>query len=114
MLDASCCFTMLVSLDFKPAQVSIICWSIELKQYKFHALDILSASTGWNLCSFISVDIMHCRVKTKTIARVFVDVEFVTSGSFDQKEISKLNAAKEALHKLSQPMPHQCRDGLSF
>ncbi|KAK4852016.1 hypothetical protein QYF36_020327 [Acer negundo] len=52
-----------------------------------------------------SVDIKHWRVKTKNIATVFVEGKFVTSGSFDQKEISKLNDAKGALHKLSQSIP---------
>ncbi|KAI9186292.1 hypothetical protein LWI28_015932 [Acer negundo] len=51
------------------------------------------------------VDIKHWRAKTKTIASVFVDGEFIASGSSDQKEIAKLNAAKEALHKLSHSMP---------
>ncbi|KAL5737574.1 hypothetical protein ACOSP7_030335 [Xanthoceras sorbifolium] len=51
------------------------------------------------------VYIKHWRAKTKTIASVFVDGQFVASGSSDQKEIAKLNAAKEALHKLSHSMP---------
>ncbi|KAK3199785.1 hypothetical protein Dsin_023200 [Dipteronia sinensis] len=51
------------------------------------------------------VDIKHWRAKTKTIASVFVDGKFIASGSSDQKEIAKLNAAKEALHKLSRSMP---------
>lgn len=51
------------------------------------------------------VDIKYWRKKDKNIASVYVDGEFIASGSSEQKEISKLNAAREALHKLSQSMP---------
>ncbi|TXG67512.1 hypothetical protein EZV62_008787 [Acer yangbiense] len=69
-----------------------------------HCAENLAGCKGLDaLCS--SVDIKHWRVKTKTIASAFVDGEFFTSGSFDQKEISRLNDAKGALHKLSQSIP---------
>ncbi|KAJ0101165.1 hypothetical protein Patl1_04135 [Pistacia atlantica] len=51
------------------------------------------------------VDIKHWRKKKRNIASVYVDGEFIASGSSEQKEISKLNAAREALHKLLQSMP---------
>lgn len=50
------------------------------------------------------VDIKHWKTDSKNIASVFVDGEFVASGSSEQKEIAKLNAAKEALYKLSESM----------
>ncbi|XP_044473641.1 ribonuclease 3-like protein 2 [Mangifera indica] len=51
------------------------------------------------------VDIKYWRKKDKNIASVYVDGEFVASSSSEQKEIAKLNAAREALHKLLQFMP---------
>ncbi|KAJ9153816.1 hypothetical protein P3X46_027217 [Hevea brasiliensis] len=51
------------------------------------------------------VDIVHWKNGTKNIASVYVDGEFVATGSSEQKEIAKLNAAKGALHKLSHSMP---------
>ncbi|XVF33960.1 hypothetical protein REPUB_Repub18cG0016100 [Reevesia pubescens] len=50
------------------------------------------------------VDIKHWKNGLKNIASVFVDGEFVASGSSEQKEIAKLNAARGALHKLSNSM----------
>jgi endogenous inhibitor of DNA gyrase (YacG/DUF329 family) len=51
------------------------------------------------------VDIRHWRKGAKNIASVYVNGRFVASGSSEQKEISKLNAAKQALSKLSQSKP---------
>lgn len=55
------------------------------------------------------VDIKHWRNGAKNIASVYVDGAFVASGSSEQKEIAKLNAAKQALHKLFQSMPTDIR-----
>ncbi|KAG7953870.1 hypothetical protein I3843_12G131100 [Carya illinoinensis] len=51
------------------------------------------------------VDIKHWRKGAKNIASVYVNGVFVASGSSEQKEMSRLDAAKQALHKLSQCMP---------
>ncbi|XWS11251.1 hypothetical protein CRYUN_Cryun38cG0068000 [Craigia yunnanensis] len=51
------------------------------------------------------VDIKHWKTELKNIASVYVDGEFVASGSSEQKEIAKLNAARGALYKLSESMP---------
>lgn len=51
------------------------------------------------------VDIRHWRKDLKSIASVYVDGEFVASGSSEQKETAKLNAVKGALYKLSESMP---------
>ncbi|CAN6560616.1 unnamed protein product [Malus baccata var. baccata] len=50
------------------------------------------------------VDIKHWRDETKSIASVYVDGVFVASGSSEQKEIAKLDAAKIALLKLSKSL----------
>ncbi|XP_058101267.1 ribonuclease 3-like protein 2 [Magnolia sinica] len=52
------------------------------------------------------VDIRHWKKGVKNIANVYVDGKMVGSGCSEQKEIAKLNAAKEALQKLldSEPM----------
>ncbi|OMP04391.1 hypothetical protein COLO4_09700 [Corchorus olitorius] len=50
------------------------------------------------------VDIKHWKKGLTNITSVYVDGEFVASGSSEQKQISKLNAVKGALHKLSQSM----------
>ncbi|XVE50706.1 hypothetical protein DITRI_Ditri01bG0184700 [Diplodiscus trichospermus] len=50
------------------------------------------------------VDIKHWKTELKNIATVYVDGEFVASGSSEQKEIAKLNAARGALHKLAGSM----------
>ncbi|RXH82824.1 hypothetical protein DVH24_003322 [Malus domestica] len=50
------------------------------------------------------VDIKHWRDETKSIASVYVDGVFVASGSSEQKEIAKLDAAKIALFKLSKSL----------
>ncbi|KAE8125504.1 hypothetical protein FH972_020304 [Carpinus fangiana] len=51
------------------------------------------------------VDIRHWRKGAKNIASVYIDGRFVASGSSEQREIAKLNAAKQALSKLSQSIP---------
>ncbi|XP_015581042.1 ribonuclease 3-like protein 2 isoform X2 [Ricinus communis] len=51
------------------------------------------------------VDIVHWKSGTKNIASIYVDGGFVASGSSEQKETAKLNAAKGALQKLSHLMP---------
>ncbi|KAF4387039.1 hypothetical protein G4B88_024611 [Cannabis sativa] len=58
------------------------------------------------------VDIRHWRNESKNVASVYVDGKFVASGSSEHKEISKLNAAKLALCKLSKSLPNSI-DGLS-
>lgn len=50
------------------------------------------------------VDIKHWRKGSKNIASVYVGGKFIASGSSDEKEIAKLNAAKEALQKLSSKL----------
>lgn len=47
------------------------------------------------------VDIKHWKNGVKNIATVFVDGEFIASGSSEQKDIAKLNAVREALRRLS-------------
>ncbi|XP_012442277.2 ribonuclease 3-like protein 2 [Gossypium raimondii] len=50
------------------------------------------------------VDIKHWKNGVKNIATVFVDGEFIASGSSDRKDIAKLNAVREALQRLSTSM----------
>ena len=50
------------------------------------------------------VDIKHWKNGSNSIASVHVDGKFVASGSSMQKEIARLNAAREALIKLSDSM----------
>ncbi|ONI13400.1 hypothetical protein PRUPE_4G219200 [Prunus persica] len=50
------------------------------------------------------VDIKHWRDERKSIASVYVDGEFVASGSSEHKEFAKLDAAKVAVDKLSPSM----------
>ncbi|ONI13404.1 hypothetical protein PRUPE_4G219400 [Prunus persica] len=50
------------------------------------------------------VDIKHWRDERKSIASVYVDGEFVASGSSEHKECAKLDAAKVAVDKLSPSM----------
>ncbi|PRQ31940.1 putative ribonuclease III [Rosa chinensis] len=50
------------------------------------------------------VDIKYWRDETKSIASVYVDGKFVASGSSEQKEVAKVNAAEIALYKLSKLM----------
>ncbi|KAE8649376.1 ribonuclease 3-like protein 2 [Cucumis sativus] len=50
------------------------------------------------------VDIKHWKNGSNSIASVYVDGKFVASGSSMQKEIARLNAAREALIKLSDSM----------
>ncbi|XP_050215535.1 ribonuclease 3-like protein 2 [Mercurialis annua] len=47
------------------------------------------------------VDIIHWKKGVKSIASVYVDGRFIASGSSEQKDNAKINAAKGALHKLS-------------
>ncbi|XP_010244464.1 PREDICTED: ribonuclease 3-like protein 2 isoform X2 [Nelumbo nucifera] len=51
------------------------------------------------------VDIKHWRKGSSNIASVFVDGKLIASGSSDQKEIAKLNAAKVAVEKLVRMEP---------
>ncbi|OIW16363.1 hypothetical protein TanjilG_19079 [Lupinus angustifolius] len=51
------------------------------------------------------VDIKHWRNGAKSVASVHVDGHFVASASADQKDIARLDAAKAALHKLSNLVP---------
>ncbi|KAL1347715.1 hypothetical protein HN51_023749 [Arachis hypogaea] len=51
------------------------------------------------------VDIKYWRNDGKTIASVYVDGQFVTSASSDQKDIAKLDAAKLALDKIANSLP---------
>lgn len=50
------------------------------------------------------VDIKHWRKGPKNIASVYVGGKFIASSSSEEKEIAKLNAAKEALLKLSSEL----------
>lgn len=50
------------------------------------------------------VDIKHWRDERKSIASVYVDGQFVASGSSEHKEFAKLDAAKVALDKLGPSM----------
>ncbi|KAJ7963763.1 Ribonuclease 3-like protein 2 [Quillaja saponaria] len=51
------------------------------------------------------VDIKHWRKGNKNIASVYVDGTFIASASSEQRDISKLDAAKGALLKLAKSMP---------
>lgn len=51
------------------------------------------------------VDIKHWKDESKNVISIHVDGKFVASGSSEQKEIAKLNAAKLALCKLWKSMP---------
>lgn len=51
------------------------------------------------------VDIKHCRNDDKSLASVYVDGELFASASSDQKDIARLEAAKDALHKLAHLLP---------
>lgn len=44
----------------------------------------------------------HWRKVDTNICSIYVDGKLVATGTSDQKDIAKLNAAKEALEKLSQ------------
>ncbi|XP_043691484.1 ribonuclease 3-like protein 2 [Telopea speciosissima] len=57
------------------------------------------------------VDVKHWRKGSKNIASVYVDGKLIGSGSSDQKEIAKLNAAKEALEKLWKLQPSETKTG---
>ncbi|KAK9673875.1 hypothetical protein RND81_12G195500 [Saponaria officinalis] len=48
------------------------------------------------------VDIQHWRKVDKNICSIYVDGRLIATGTSDQKDIAKLNAAKEALAKLNQ------------
>ena len=51
------------------------------------------------------VDIKYLKNGEKNVATVYVDGKFIASGSSEKKETAKLNAAKQALLKLSKSMP---------
>ena len=51
------------------------------------------------------VDIKYRRTEAKNVATVYVDGKFIASGSSEKKETAKLNAARQALLKLSESMP---------
>ena len=51
------------------------------------------------------VDIKYSKNGEKNVATVYVDGKFIASGSSEKKETAKLNAAKQALLKLSESMP---------
>ena len=51
------------------------------------------------------VDIKYWRTGAKSVATVYVDGKFIASGSSEKKGTAKLNAARQALHKLSESMP---------
>ena len=51
------------------------------------------------------VDIKYWKNGEKNVATVYVDGKFIASGSSEKKETAKLNAAKQALLKLSESMP---------
>ncbi|XP_042519282.1 uncharacterized protein LOC122093099 [Macadamia integrifolia] len=53
------------------------------------------------------VDIKHWRKESKNVASVYVDGKLIGSGSSEQKDIAKLNAAKEALEKLWKSEPSE-------
>ncbi|XP_043688835.1 ribonuclease 3-like protein 2 [Telopea speciosissima] len=53
------------------------------------------------------VDIKHWRKESKNVASVYVDGKLIGSGSSEQKDIAKLNAAKEALQKLWKSEPSE-------
>ena len=57
------------------------------------------------------LDIRHWKDESKNVFSIHVDGKFVASGSSEQKEIAKLNAAKLALYKLWNLMPPT--DGLA-
>ena len=48
------------------------------------------------------VDIKHWRKIDKNICSIYVDGQLIATGTSDQKDIAKLNAAKEALPKLDK------------
>ena len=51
------------------------------------------------------VDIKFRKTGAKNVATVYVGGKFIASGSSEKKETAKLNAAKQALLKLSESMP---------
>nr|POE95813.1 ribonuclease 3-like protein 2 [Quercus suber] len=51
------------------------------------------------------VDIKYWKNGEKNVATVYVNGKFIASGSSEKKETAKLNAAKQALLKLSESMP---------
>lgn len=55
------------------------------------------------------VDIKNWKNGSKNVASVYVDGSFVASGTSMQKEIARLNAAREALIKLSDFMDTRIR-----
>ncbi|KAL4618923.1 hypothetical protein ACB092_06G046000 [Castanea dentata] len=51
------------------------------------------------------VDIKYWKNGEKNVVTVYVDGKFIAAGSSKKKETAKLNAAKQALLKLSESMP---------
>ncbi|XP_022965096.1 ribonuclease 3-like protein 2 [Cucurbita maxima] len=60
------------------------------------------------------VDIKNWSNGSKTVSSVFVDGTFVASGSSTHKEIARLNAAREALAKLSKTMDINIRTAVTI
>ncbi|KAL9236287.1 hypothetical protein vseg_010975 [Gypsophila vaccaria] len=50
----------------------------------------------------LQIDIQHWRKADRNICSIYVDGKLIATGTSDQKDIAKLNAAKEALAKLNQ------------
>lgn len=55
------------------------------------------------------IDFRHWKKDLMNTISIYVDDRFIASGSSEQKEVAKLNAAKEALSKLSESMPLHLR-----
>ncbi|CAB4278012.1 unnamed protein product [Prunus armeniaca] len=72
--------------------------------YLYLLLFVLNESEKLDFAKFKHVDIKHWRDERKSIANVYVDGEFVASGSSEHKEFAKLDAAKVAVDKLSPSM----------
>ena len=51
------------------------------------------------------VDIKFRRTGAKNVATVYIDGKFIALGSSEKKETAKLNAARQALLKLSESIP---------
>ncbi|KAL4618926.1 hypothetical protein ACB092_06G046300 [Castanea dentata] len=51
------------------------------------------------------VNVKYRRTGAKNVATVYVDSRFIAAGSSEKKETAKLNAARQALLKLSESMP---------
>lgn len=60
------------------------------------------------------VDMKNWRNGSKTVSSVYVDGSFVASGSSKQKQIARLDAAREALKKLSKFMDISNRTAITI